>query len=186
MFSGSPAYAGNPLLHHTLHKAYGRLHQPTSLWPPRLRRHTGPQTWVFYFHSTKQPHPGRNQSGGRSSAHHSQTLVFAIIELRLVSSFSFQIGKRYESQNPQKSCPDPLLAQLPEWGGLHVPSANRGSWAWTACPLLTLGVFPFLGWGSLWGCGHLSGLGEILPSHRPLGFHNHPSHLSRGGSLPQG
>lgn len=97
-----------------------------------------------------------------------------------------QIRKRYESQNPQKSCPDPLLAQLPEWGGLHEPSANRGSWAWTACPLLTLGVFPFLGWGSLWGCGHLSELGEILPSHRPLGFRNHPSHLSRGGSLPQG
>lgn len=58
-----------------------------------------------------------------------------------------QIGKRCESQNPQKSCPDPLACTASRVGGLPGPSANGGTWAQTACPRLALGVFPLLGWG---------------------------------------
>ena len=58
-----------------------RLQQRTSLAAPGTPEAHCPTDlgfFKFYFQSTEQPHPGRNQSGGRSLAHCSQPLVVGL------------------------------------------------------------------------------------------------------------
>lgn len=115
------------------------------LWPPGLRRHNGPQPGgILILFPLNQTATSWQKPEWRE--------VFSpLFPTRRLCNNRTQIGKRCESQNLWKSCPDPSLAQLPGWGysqGLQLTE-----------PLDTDGLLPF-GPGSLfpllvWGGGAL-------------------------------